>query len=343
LGEGQVRDGCITCPWHGWQYQPENGESPPPFNEHVSTYPVDLREGWVYINLTPDARGTVRSGIPIPESDAAAERAGTGAPDEFYVGYLAEAPPRIKGLVNSTALFLLLSCPLLLAILAAAQSPFGPGNFEFGSEYNLKGVYYASPLPTVFVSPDWPQSRNHGQHILLCGQGKFGIPPAWDEADGMMVEVKGSLIHRDKRLMLELASDLPPNIIRPANTDEGRPETTNIGPVDIVGELADTKCFLGVMKPGSGKVHRACAIRCLSGGIPPSILVESGDHKRAILLAGPASEPLVFDTRLAGLQIRVKGTLHRENDFSFIRADSLTPYDGSDLAETKPPISDTVR
>ena len=28
-------------------------------------------------------------------------------------------------------------------------------------------------------------------------------------------------------------------------------------------------CFLGVMKPGRSKPHRACAVRCISGGIPP--------------------------------------------------------------------------
>ena len=33
LGEGKIIDGCITCPWHGYQYLPQNGQSPPPFKE----------------------------------------------------------------------------------------------------------------------------------------------------------------------------------------------------------------------------------------------------------------------------------------------------------------------
>src|SRR6185369_14595272 len=33
LGEGRISDGCITCPWHGYQYQPDTGASPPPFVE----------------------------------------------------------------------------------------------------------------------------------------------------------------------------------------------------------------------------------------------------------------------------------------------------------------------
>jgi len=38
LGEGRIVDGCITCPWHGYQYLPESGASPPPFTEKVPTF-----------------------------------------------------------------------------------------------------------------------------------------------------------------------------------------------------------------------------------------------------------------------------------------------------------------
>jgi nitrite reductase/ring-hydroxylating ferredoxin subunit/DMSO/TMAO reductase YedYZ heme-binding membrane subunit len=38
LGEGRIIDGCITCPWHGYQYSPESGASPPPFTDKVPTF-----------------------------------------------------------------------------------------------------------------------------------------------------------------------------------------------------------------------------------------------------------------------------------------------------------------
>jgi len=38
LGEGRIIDGCITCPWHGYQYLPESGASPAPFTDKVPTY-----------------------------------------------------------------------------------------------------------------------------------------------------------------------------------------------------------------------------------------------------------------------------------------------------------------
>lgn len=60
LGEGKIIDGCITCPWHGYQYLPENGQSPPPFTEKVSTYDVKLIDGMVYVNPSPFPEGTTR-------------------------------------------------------------------------------------------------------------------------------------------------------------------------------------------------------------------------------------------------------------------------------------------
>lgn len=59
LGEGRVVDGCVTCPWHGYQYRPEDGASPPPFTEKVSTFRVKIEDGVVYVDpraLEPGTR-----------------------------------------------------------------------------------------------------------------------------------------------------------------------------------------------------------------------------------------------------------------------------------------------
>ena len=40
LGEGRIIDGCVTCPWHGFQYDPATGKSPPPYTEQVACFPV---------------------------------------------------------------------------------------------------------------------------------------------------------------------------------------------------------------------------------------------------------------------------------------------------------------
>jgi len=62
LGEGKILDGCITCPWHGYQYLPGNGQSPPPFTEKVSTYDVRIENTKVWLNPKPYAEGTERPG-----------------------------------------------------------------------------------------------------------------------------------------------------------------------------------------------------------------------------------------------------------------------------------------
>lgn len=60
LSEGKIIDGCITCPWHGYQYRPEDGQSPPPFKEMVSTYDVRLEGTKVFVNPKPYPEGTAR-------------------------------------------------------------------------------------------------------------------------------------------------------------------------------------------------------------------------------------------------------------------------------------------
>lgn len=58
LGEGKVVDGCITCPWHGWEYRPEDGCSPPPFQEKIATYRVKVVGRRVFIDPNPLPPGT---------------------------------------------------------------------------------------------------------------------------------------------------------------------------------------------------------------------------------------------------------------------------------------------
>jgi len=57
LGEGKVVDGCITCPWHGYQYLPDTGASPPPFVEKVPTFKVRVRNGRVLVHPHPNPAG----------------------------------------------------------------------------------------------------------------------------------------------------------------------------------------------------------------------------------------------------------------------------------------------
>lgn len=65
LGEGKVIDGCITCPWHGFQYRPEDGRSPAPFTEKIATYELKLNGDRVLLNPVHLPPGTARPVICI--------------------------------------------------------------------------------------------------------------------------------------------------------------------------------------------------------------------------------------------------------------------------------------
>jgi methionine sulfoxide reductase heme-binding subunit len=58
LGEGKIIDGCVTCPWHGYQYKPDDGRAPAPFTEKVATFPTRVVKGHVWINPRPNPPGT---------------------------------------------------------------------------------------------------------------------------------------------------------------------------------------------------------------------------------------------------------------------------------------------
>ncbi|MBA4339846.1 MAG: (2Fe-2S)-binding protein [Hyphomonas sp.] len=58
LGEGRILDGCIVCPWHGYQYRPEDGCSPPPYTEKLPTYRTRIIGGRVFVHRLPQPPGT---------------------------------------------------------------------------------------------------------------------------------------------------------------------------------------------------------------------------------------------------------------------------------------------
>lgn len=68
LGEGKIVDGCVTCPWHGYQYRPGDGCSPPPYTEKIPTYELRVEGGRVMLNPEPRAPGTPVEPVSIPNT-----------------------------------------------------------------------------------------------------------------------------------------------------------------------------------------------------------------------------------------------------------------------------------
>lgn len=63
LGEGRILDGCVTCPWHGFQYRVQDGRSPAPFTERVPTHRLRREGARVLIEAAPQLPGDPTEGL----------------------------------------------------------------------------------------------------------------------------------------------------------------------------------------------------------------------------------------------------------------------------------------
>lgn len=70
LGEGRIIGGCVTCPWHGFQYRPEDGRAPAPFTEKLATYDLRLEGGTVLIRRDANPPGTRVEPLALPSEIA---------------------------------------------------------------------------------------------------------------------------------------------------------------------------------------------------------------------------------------------------------------------------------
>ncbi|MFT6816913.1 MAG: pyruvate oxidase [Myxococcota bacterium] len=51
LGEGSIEDGWLRCPWHGWDFHPQTGNSPGGHDDGVDTYAVEERADGLYVGM----------------------------------------------------------------------------------------------------------------------------------------------------------------------------------------------------------------------------------------------------------------------------------------------------
>ncbi|RNC80006.1 MAG: hypothetical protein ED557_12810 [Balneola sp.] len=197
---------------------------------------------------------------------------------EFYIGWQEDMPPSNKKFLKRiiTALFLLI--PILVFMMVISQRPFNDHHFEFGTLSELTGVYVSDPVPMLMVEDGVPEGFS--KNVLLVGFGKFGaggIIDAIEEEQGSLeykeVTLSGTLIYGDGVTMMEL-TNLEESFV---SSKESEIPIMLDEPVlrefSWYGEILDPKCYFGVMKPGEGKIHKSCAIRCISGGIPPVMRV----------------------------------------------------------------------
>jgi hypothetical protein len=233
--------------------------------------------------------------------------------NEFYVGYLPKAPAGISRLIHAVVIGLIAIAVIGAFTFAYVQRTFAPAIFEYGKQRSFEGIIERKPFPTLLVKrPGFPDPGS--LHYLLVGEGKHGADDEVSDFEGKSVRLKGTLIYRGNQTMIEVTK----GSVSVAGSAEAPPAAEKmLGVFELNGEIVDGKCYLGVMNPGSGKVHRDCAARCLSGGVP--ILFATNDFRGepAILqLTDSNQQPLPKAAFLdhVGQPVRLKGTVVENGD-----------------------------
>ena len=249
--------------------------------------------------------------------------------DEFYIGWEDKAPPGVGSRVRRTVILLLALVVALGLALALAQRTIGVSVFEWGKVKSFSGVLKSQPYPHLLVRrPGAIVGPTAFSSYYLVKPFKFGLDAETaSRFDGQMVSLKGTLIYRGNQIMIEVVdgsirlSDSPTLQRFNAATS-----AVSLGQQTLIGEIVDSKCYLGVMNPGALTTHRACAIRCISGGIPPVLLVrQTNGTALYFLLVSRDGKPLNKQVlNLVAEPVVITGQVERQGELLILRADPAT-------------------
>ena len=211
---------------------------------------------------------------------------------EFYIGWQDEMPKKNASFLKKFLIPLFIFIPVLGFAVVFFQKPFNNFKFEFGNITTITGTYYENPLPMVIADKGTLEgSLSHD--VVLVGYGKFGasgiikdIEKENGSLNGKRVELAGTLIYGDGKTCMELTEKTAS--LKQVLTDRAisPPRSEAKSNVSLTGEIIDPKCYFGAMKPGEGKIHKSCAIRCISGGTPPILKTKVDKNNRYYILLG---------------------------------------------------------
>jgi hypothetical protein len=217
----------------------------------------------------------------------------------------------------------LLAGLLLLVVIGSAVgigisiAPGQAGVFDFGNVQRIEGTLIKRPVPMLRLEG---ANGALGVNALLVGPFKSGLPDNFTGKNGQKVAFDGTLIYQNGVTMIEVSN---PDSLEELGDGGFVPAAQELGEQTFTGELVDTKCYLSVMRPGEGRVHRACAVRCLSGGITPGLLLRDENVVGTVVfLSGPDGDALDYDVRQAGLPITVSGALERHDGVPVLKVNS---------------------
>ncbi len=248
--------------------------------------------------------------------------------DEFYIGWQDEATPAYQ---QGRKQFFIVG--LLVIILFGVgylfmENKFVNSYFDYGNLTELEGTIVKYPVFGLRTNIDGSEVT-----VPLVGFGKFDALPVLDEikirANGkplssLRVNLKGTIMTFQNKTWMELTEG-GESIISINDSNENYVQTIeNLGETSIAGEIVDPKCFFGVMNPAYNKIHRSCAVRCISGGIPPVLAIrENGVFTDYYFVTDENGKPLNQSIlQYVGTPLSLSGQIEQVDDWKLIKVNA---------------------
>lgn len=235
--------------------------------------------------------------------------------EEFFIGWQKKAPEQTGRFLKRLTIGCLLLATVSSAIVAGLQQTVAKDAVWNAEFIEFSGILIKDPVP-ILIGDD-------NEVRLLARPLKFGFDPEVAARFHLKhITLEGRLISRDGQELIE--GD--PQRVRQSSA----PSATIIVPklldgeeVTLQGEIVDSKCYLGMMNPGHLKAHRACAINCIAGGVPPVLLLRNTQGEASyLLLVGEQGQAINHEILpLVAEPVEVRGSLKSLGHLSVIYAD----------------------
>lgn len=203
--------------------------------------------------------------------------------NDFFIGWSDDTPQVDRRFFMGAGFALVGSTVAGAGLLASNQRAAGSGKWAMGEIRDWSGIATSEPYPMLRTADLDGTPRT----VLLGCQGKCGVGAKIGVLAGQSVTVKGSLIQRGAYAMIAVIDGIdwisatatpeqPPGLEFPA--------ITPISDIKLRGEILDTKCWFGAMRPSEGKVHKSCASLCIKSGLPPAFYVKDPQDQSALMI-----------------------------------------------------------
>ncbi len=234
--------------------------------------------------------------------------------EEFFIGWQGKAPEKTGRFVKKLVIVGTVMGLAASALVAAWQQTVAQDAVWNADLETFSGILVKEPVP-MLVGDD-------NAVRLLARPLKFGFDEKVASKFHLKhVELQGRLITREGKELVEAE----PSSVSESKTHSNAqvPELLEEGSVTLRGEIVDSKCYLGMMNPGHLKAHRACAINCIAGGVPPVLLLRNAKGEaNYILLMGDKGQAINEEVLpLVAEPVEVRGQLKSLGNLSVIYAD----------------------